>query len=62
VYLPEAILVRTGAGLWRPTLCYICPEMSPRPADRAYVERIVGPAGAFGFPAWYVERLERFRS
>src|SRR5262249_1525572 len=58
VYLPEAVLVQTLAGLWRPALCYLCPEMAPRPADNAYVERIVGPARAFGFPKWYIARLE----
>jgi hypothetical protein len=62
VYLPEAVLVRTLAGLWRPALCYFCPEMVARPADNAYVERIAGPARAFGFPEWYVARLESFHS
>jgi hypothetical protein len=61
VYLPEAVLVETRAGLWRPALCYICPEMTPRPADNAYVERIAGPACEFGFPKWYIARLESFR-
>src|SRR5262245_4919019 len=40
VYLPEAVLVQTLRGLWRPALCYLCPEMAPRPAESAYVERI----------------------
>jgi len=62
VYLPEAVLVQTLAGLWRPALCYICPEMDPRPADNAYVERIVGPARDFGFPGWYIARLDSFRA
>ena len=61
VYLPEAVLVQTLAGLWRPALCYICAEMVPRPADNTYVERIAGPARAFGFPTWYIARLESCR-
>jgi cation transport regulator ChaC len=61
VYLPEAVIVQTRDGKWRPALCYICPEMEPRPADPAYVERIAGPARAHGFPDWYVARIERFR-
>jgi hypothetical protein len=61
-YLPEAVLVQTLAGLWRLALCYLCPQMAPRPADNAYVERIVGPAREFGFPEWYVARLESFRA
>jgi hypothetical protein len=61
-YLPEAVLVQTLAGLWRPALCYICPEMMPRPADKDYVERIIQPARELGFPDWYIARLESFRS
>jgi hypothetical protein len=61
VYLPEAVQVQTLAGLWRPALCYLCPEMPPRPADNAYVERIAGPARDFGFPQWYIARLDSFR-
>jgi cation transport regulator ChaC len=60
-YLPEAVLVETLDGRWRPALCYICPEMEPRPAEPAYVERIAEPARAYGFPSWYVERIESFR-
>ena len=60
VYLPEAVLVHTVVGEWRPALCYICPAMVPRPPDNAYVERVLKPARHFGFPPWYVERLERF--
>jgi hypothetical protein len=61
LYLPEAALVQTQAGLWRPALCYLCPEMSPQPPDNAYVERILQPARDFGFPLWYLARLESFR-
>ena len=60
-YLPEAVLVETLDGTWRPALCYLCPEMQPRPAEDAYVERIAGPAREYGFPAWYVQRIESFR-
>jgi hypothetical protein len=64
-YLPDAVLVETGVdrgwGTWRPALCYICPDMSPRPADPPYVDRIAGPARRYGFPDWYVARIERFR-
>jgi hypothetical protein len=60
-YLPEAVMVETAGGTYRPALCYICPQMSPRPAEAAYVDRITGPARRYGFPAWYVERIERYR-
>jgi hypothetical protein len=35
--------------------------MAPAPATGDYVERILAPARDFGFPAWYIEHLERFR-
>jgi len=60
LYLPEAVLVRTAAGDHRPALCYICPEMAPRPAEAAYVERIVAGALALGAPDAYIARLRSF--
>ena len=60
-YLPEAVLIERLDGSWRPALCYIAPALDLRPAAREYVDRIVGPARAYGFPAWYIERLESFR-
>jgi hypothetical protein len=61
VYLPEAVLVETLDGKWQPALCYICPEMEPRPAANDYIDRIIGPAREYGFPDGYIQRLERFR-
>jgi len=61
IYLPEAVLVETLEGKWKPVLCYICPAMESHPAANDYLDRIVGPANALGFPQWYVERLESFR-
>jgi hypothetical protein len=61
-YLPEAILAEAADGTWRPAMTYICPAMLSRPAERAYVERIAGPARRLGFPTWYVERIESFTS
>jgi hypothetical protein len=61
LYLPEAVLVETLDGKWQPALCYLCPEMEPRPAANDYIERIAGPARAYGFPDWYIQRLESFR-
>jgi hypothetical protein len=61
IYLPEAVLVETAGGKWKPALCYICPAMQSRPAAGDYIDRIVGPAREFKFPEWYIERLENFR-
>lgn len=60
LYLPEPVLAETLDGKWRPALCYICPDMSPRPPDNAYIERILVPARSYGFPRWYVDRLQSF--
>jgi hypothetical protein len=61
IYLPEAVLVETFDGKWRAALCYIAPEMEPRAPNEDYIERIVGPAKTYGFPDWYIARLEAFR-
>jgi hypothetical protein len=61
IYLPEAVLAETPDGRWRAALCYICPEMLPRPAENAYVGRIADAAREHGLPAAYVARLESFR-
>jgi len=60
-YLPEAVLAETLEGSWKPALCYVCPAMVPRPATNDYIDRIVTPARTYGFPTWYLERLESFR-
>jgi hypothetical protein len=61
VYLPHPVIVETMGGSLRPALCYIAPEMPEKPAANDYVDRIVGPAKQYGFPEWYIERLESFR-
>jgi len=60
IYLPEAVLVEARDGKWKPAMCYICPAMATRPAAKDYVDRIVAPAREYGFPAWYIQRLESF--
>jgi hypothetical protein len=60
-YLPEAVLVETLAGTWRPALCYLAPALEPAAASNDYIDRIVHAARMHGFPGWYVSRLEAFR-
>jgi len=62
VYLPEAVLAETLEGAWIPALCYIAPSLDPAPATNDYIDRIVSPGKELGFPTWYIERLESFRS
>ena len=61
-YLPEAALVRSLSGCWLPALTYIAPELSGEQPKSDYVDRIVMPAKEYGFPAWYIERLESFKA
>jgi hypothetical protein len=61
VYLPEPVLVETLDGKWRAAFCYIAPASEARPATNDYIDRIVGPAKHYSFPAWYIARLESFR-
>ncbi|UCE02966.1 MAG: gamma-glutamylcyclotransferase [Candidatus Latescibacterota bacterium] len=60
-YLPKAVLVETQSGQPLPALCYVAPQREPKPAAAAYVDRIVKPARAYGFPRWYIDRLESYR-
>jgi hypothetical protein len=60
-YLPEPVLVETLDGKWRAALCYIAPAGESRPASNDYIDGIVRPAQEYGFPDWYVARLESFR-
>ncbi len=60
-YRPEAVVVRTADGRLVPALCYIAPPAPSLPATADYIDRIAGPARDYGFPAWYVARIEGFR-
>jgi hypothetical protein len=40
----------------------LCPAMVERPVSADYLDRIIAPAREYGFPAWYIERLEKFRT
>ena len=60
VYLPRAVVAHTLAGALEPALCYIAPRLDPAPASQEYVRRIADPAREYGFPAWYLEKLEAF--
>jgi hypothetical protein len=61
IYLPHPVLVESAPKSYSPALCYICPDMEARPAARDYIDRILAPAREHGFPADYLQRIERFR-
>jgi hypothetical protein len=60
-YLPHPVVADTLTGELVPALCYIAPTMEPKQASNEYIDRIIAPARDFGFPSWYIERLESFR-
>ena len=60
-FLPEAVLVETRDGKLEPALCYISPPQEKGPPDREYQARLVAAASEYGFPKWYIDRLESFQ-
>ncbi|MDQ3803203.1 MAG: gamma-glutamylcyclotransferase [Acidobacteriota bacterium] len=60
-YFPEAVLVEAADGGWVPALCYVAPPADGGGVNADYVNGLVELAQRFGFPRWYVERLESFR-
>ena len=61
-YLPEAVLVEMHGGLLAPALCFIAPTRPPARPAGDYLDWIIRPAREYGFPDWYVARLEAFRT
>jgi hypothetical protein len=60
-YLPHAVTVELADGSLRAALCYLGSVLGSGSPRADYVDRIVTPARSFGFPAWYIARLEGFR-
>jgi len=61
VFLPEAVLVQTLDGKLEPALCYIPPTINNQPADVEYLDRLLEAGRSYGFPKWYLDRLESLR-
>ncbi len=59
-YLPETVTAVEASGAKREALCYLAPRMRERPAEAAYVERILAGARELGAPAEYLDRLASF--
>ena len=60
-FLPEAVLVETLAGGLQAAMCYIPPLRGDKPADPEYVAHLIEAARGYGFPDWYIARLEALR-
>lgn len=61
-YNPEPVLIRTRGGKIVPALTYLSVNLKPSFADDTYIDRILTPAQKYGFPTWYQDRIEAFRS
>lgn len=59
-YHPTPVLIRHADGALRPVLCFVVPDMAVGPAHADHVRPLLDSARAFGFPRWYVERIEGF--
>jgi Gamma-glutamyl cyclotransferase, AIG2-like len=59
-YLPEAVIVSDAAGLLRPALCYIVPDMPPGQAEADHVETLATAAESLAFPQWYLAKIRGF--
>jgi Gamma-glutamyl cyclotransferase, AIG2-like len=58
VFLPEAVHVELQNGNLQAALCYIPPARVSKPADIAYLERLITTAQEYEFPTWYVQKLK----
>jgi hypothetical protein len=58
VFLPEAVNVELQNGSLRAALCYIPPARISKPADVAYLERLITTTQEYEFPTWYVQKLQ----
>lgn len=61
IFLPQAVLVETGGGSVQPAMCYIPPARGAEAADPQYVGHLVDAARGYGFPHWYIARLDALR-
>ena len=60
-YSPEPVIVRTRGGKIVPALTFLAENMPAGQAGNGYIDHILKAAKNYGFPRWYVERIEAFR-
>ena len=60
-YLPEAVMANRADETAAAALCYLSLDMQAASADADYVDRILKPAQANGFPQWYLDHISSFR-
>ena len=60
-FFVEPVLVQTRGGKIVPAITHISTNLPPAHADEKYIDGIVKAASTYGFPKWYMERIEKFR-
>ena len=61
-YLPEAVLVKTRGGKIVPATVYLASETVTGTPSNEYVDNLAQIADSYGFPQWYVERIQSFKT
>lgn len=61
-YNIEPVLVTTRGGKIVPAVTHISTSLPPAFAEDDYIDSIVKAASTYGFPKWYMERIEKFRT
>jgi Gamma-glutamyl cyclotransferase, AIG2-like len=59
-YRPEAVLVTREDGRQVPALCYTLPHVADAPRNTTYAVQLLALAKTLGFPAVYLDTLQRF--
>ena len=60
-YLAEPVMVQTRGGKIVPALTYLSSNLETGPASSALIDKLLKPAAVYGFPTWYLDRIESFR-
>jgi len=58
---PEPVIARTRGGRIVPALAYLSTNLTPEFASVDYVNSLLKMADKYGFPRWYLERIDAFR-
>ena len=61
-YLPFPVVCEKSDGSLIPALCYLRSGMATGQPSDDYLDKIIRPAKGYGFPQWYLTRLEAFRT
>lgn len=61
-YNVEPVLVNTRGGKIVPAVTYLSTNLPPAFADSNYIDSLLKSADAYGFPQWYLDRIDKFRT